>query len=104
MSFAVLERREDISNVELSGLEEYVKKWDDLVTKTTKDQKDCEEVCAAYLIPKALLSEKELEDKYGDGFYNQDGDTVLDIDRHCSYLEKHCSGLPRWYSSTISSY
>lgn len=103
MSFAVLEKREDISNVELSGLEEYVKEWDGLVTRTTEDQKDCEEVCAGYLIPKNLLSEAELADKYRNGFLNQEGDTVLDIDRHCSYLEKHCSCLPRKYSSTISS-
>ena len=104
MSQITLESIENASNVILAGVTDRVKKWDGLKTRTTEDQEECEEVCARYLIPESRLTSSQIQGKYNDGFFNAEGQTVLNIDMHCNYLDKHCGDLPKKYMYSYSSY
>ena len=95
---------EEISNVILAGVTDRVKKWDGLITETTQAQQECEEKCAHYLIPENRLTPTQIQKKYKDGFFNVDGETTLNVDMHCDYLNRHCGKLSTKYMYSYSSY
>ena len=104
MNFVIVEDLTTNRNIMLAGVSDRVRPWDGLETRTTIDQKNCEEKCALYLIPQGFLTPDQLSKRYQDGFYDSDGNINLNIDMHCSFLDKHCGVLPSKYTSSASSY
>lgn len=91
------------SNCKLAGVSEFCKNFDGFTTKTAEDQEDCEEVCAAYLIPNDFLSKDELVRRIKSGYFDENGNICFMRDQHIQFIHKHLGTLGGSYMSQCSS-
>ena len=92
------------TNCEIAGVVDYCKDFDGYMTRTTIDQEECEERCAAYLIPNDMLSQDELATRIKSGYFDEHGNICFMRDQHIQYCRKHLGTLGGAYMSQCSAY
>ena len=91
------------SNCKIAGVADFCKNFDGFTTNTTIDQEECEEKCAAYLIPNELLSKDEVASRINSGYFDENGNSRFMRDQHIHYLRKHLGTLGGAYMSQCSA-